>query len=265
VPDEFPALETAAALGALAAAIRTYQLVHARSRVPAEADAMVEALRRGELGVARELSQKSEGAAFTSVAQALFETLDAAGPGVERGALVAELKSSVREAVQLVRERVQSGRARDLLVALVLIGAVFVAARSGMAHSVLYLLAAAGALLAASGFVLRPRLIDRVERASSRLLDAAVESLDQSRSFGGEPCPACGRVEAIVVSPDTLGNGAAKLGVVELRICRNCGYLQGSVEDPKRIPLGPEHGTSLSADRASLPGEEPAPPTEHEG
>ncbi len=89
----------------------------------------------------------------------------------------------------------------------------------------LYLLAAAGALLAASGFVLRPRLIDRVERASSRLLDAAVESLDQSRSFGGEPCPACGRVEAIVVSPDTLGNGAAKLGVVELRICRNCGYL----------------------------------------
>lgn len=226
---------------------------------------MVEALRRGELGVARELAQKSEGAAFTTVAQALFETLDAAEPRAERAALVGELRAAVDDAVNTVRARVQSGRARDLLVALVLMGAVFVAARSGLADWVLYVLAAAGAFLAASGFVLRPRLIDRVERASKRLLEATIDSLDQSRTFGGEPCPACGRVEAIVVSPNVLGDGVARLGVVELRICRNCGYLQGSVEDPKAIPLGPEYGTSLSADRASIPGEEPAPLTEHEG
>jgi hypothetical protein len=265
VPDEFPALETAAALGALAAAIRTYQLVHARHRVPAEADAMVEALRRGDVGSARELSERSEGAAFTSVAQALFDTLEGAAPRVERTALVVELKSAVREAVAAVKERVESGRARDLLVTLVLLGVVFFAARSGMAHPILYGLAGAGALLAASGFVLRPRLVERVEKASSRLLDAAVESLDKSRAFGGEPCPACGRVEAIVVSPAALGSAAEKLGLLDLRICQSCGFLQGAVEDPKRIPLGPEHGTTLSAERASIPGEEPGPPTEHEG
>src|SRR5262245_4301851 len=55
--DDFPALEVAAAFGALAAGIRSYQLIQASRTIPRLGAEIAAALRGGHAGRARELSQ----------------------------------------------------------------------------------------------------------------------------------------------------------------------------------------------------------------
>jgi hypothetical protein len=131
---------------------------------------------------------------------------------------------------------------------------------------IFYLLAAFGAALAALGVALRPQLVKLVEQQSQALIEAALAVDDKMRGLGDDPCPSCGGAEAVVVdTARAFGAPAQTLGLQELRICRRCGYVQGSVSDPSRIPLGPEHGTSLSAS-AVIPLEEAqVEATEHEG
>ncbi len=265
--DEFPALEVAAALGALAAGIRTYQLLQARKAVPQLASQIEAALREGHTARARELCRSTQAAALGSVADALLDALDSADPKRERSAIAAEIKRAIADALSTVRARVQSSRARDLLVALVLVGAIFYATRSGITQSPLfYGLAALGALLAASGFALRPGLVRLVASESDRLLESALGAVDNTRELGGEPCPNCGANETVIVdAPRAFGPGVAKFGLSELRICRRCGYVQGSVPDPQGIPLGAEHGTSLSNAAEEEPEEAAVEAPEHDG
>lgn len=263
--DEFPALEVAAALGALAAGIRSYQLVFARRAVPRLGAEIAAALRGGNAARARELSQKPDAYEFGNVGDALLDALDSAD-GRSRAGLESELKRVVADELGAFRARLQSARARDLLVALVLSGAIFYAARSNLARTAFYALAGVGAALAAAGVVLRPRLLKLVERQSEDLLQAALEAGDKTRGAGADPCPACGGVETVVVdAPRAFGDRATAFGLQELRICRRCGYVQGSVNDPSRVPLGPDYGTSLSASGVIPVEEAQVEGTEHEG
>ena len=263
--DDFPVLEVAAAFGALAAGIRAYQLIQASKAIPRLGAEISIALRSGHPGRARELSQKPDAYEFGNLGDAALDTLDASGR-LERGGLAEELRRVMADELASFRARLQSARARDLLVALVLMGAIFYAARSGLGRPAFYVLAAGGAVLAASGVVLRPRLLHLVERQSEALIEAALATSDKTRGLGADPCPSCGGAEAVVVdAPRVFGEPAAALGLQELRICRQCGYVQGSVSDPGSIPLGAEHGTSLSA-TAVIPLEETqVEATEHEG
>ncbi len=265
--DEFPALEVAAALGALAAGIRSYQLVRARSAVPRLASEIEAAMQRGQTAHARELCQSTDAAALGSVADALLDALESVDPKRERSALAGDIKRALAEALSGVRARVQSARARDLLVALVMIGALFYAARAGMAQNPLfYGLASLGALLAASGFALRPGLVALVERESGRLVESALSAVGDPRELGIEPCPNCGGSETVIVdAARALGQASAKFGLTELRICRRCGYVQGSVAAPQAIPIGAEHGTSLSAAPTEASDEAAVEAPEHDG
>ncbi len=290
--DDFPALEVAAAFGALAAGIRCYQLIQARRAIPKLGAEIAAALQSGQPDRARELSQKPDAYEFGNLGDALLDTLDAVGqsarsPAVanevgqsarsaaaanetggrlERGGLAEELRRVVADELAAFRARLQSARARDLLVALVLIGAMFYAARSGLGRDVFYVLASFGAALAVLGVALRPQLVKLVEKQSEALIDAALAVGDKMRGLGADPCPSCGGAETVVVdAARAFGAPAATFGLQELRICRRCGYVQGSVSNPSRIPLGPEHGTSLSAS-AVIPLEEAqVEATEHEG
>ena len=261
--DDFPALEVAAAFGALAAGIRCYQLLQARRAIPKLGAEIAAALQSGQPARARELSQKPGAYEFGTLGDAVLDTLEAGG---RLGGLAEELRRVTADELAAFRARLQSARARDLLVALVLIGAMFYAARSGLGRDVFYVLAAFGAALAASGVALRPQLVKLVEKQSNALIDAALAVGDKMRGVGADPCPSCGGGETVVVDATrAFGAPAKEFGLQELRICRRCGYVQGSVSDPGRIPLGPEHGTSLSAS-AVIPLEDAqVDRTEHEG
>ena len=195
----------------------------------------------------------------------MLDTLDAGGR-LGRGGLDEELRRTSSEELGAFRARLQSARARDLLVALVLLGAIFYAARSGLGHTLFYVLAGGGAVLAAAGVVLRPRLLGLVEKQSEALIESALAVGDKLRGLGVDPCPACGGAETLVIdAARAFGEPAQTFGLQELRICRRCGYVQGSVSDPSRIPLGPEHGTSLSATGVIAAEDAQISGTEHEG
>jgi hypothetical protein len=161
---------------------------------------------------------------------------------------------------------VQSARVRDLLVGLVLLGALVVATRSNLAHTWFLLLASGGAVLALSGTLLRPRLLALVEKESQSLIDAALAAAAKGGGLGSDPCPQCGAAETLVVdTAQAFGESVTAFGLFELRVCRQCGYAQGTVSDPSRIPLGSEHGTTLSASAVIAAEDAQVDGTEHEG
>jgi hypothetical protein len=268
VADEFPALEVAAALGALSAGIRTYQLLEARTTIPRRGADIAAALREGQHARARELSQKQDAYEFGNLGDALLDALESdLKPG--RSDLASELQRVSNNELAAFRARVQSARARDLIVGVVLLGAVLYAASTDLGRPVFYALAGCGALLAFLGILLRAQLVKLVEKQSQSLIEAALataEKGEKTRGVGADPCPSCGGAETIVVDAErALGERAVAFGLQELRVCRACGYLQGSVSDPSRIPLGPEYGTGLSASGVIPVDEAQAEATEHEG
>jgi YgiT-type zinc finger domain-containing protein len=93
---------------------------------------------------------------------------------------------------------------------------------------------------------------------------------DADAEEDGEPgdgaCPVCGHATLIELldAPKLLG-GLNQLTAVSAVVCPACGALSGEVEDPRKIPIGPEHGTALRRVPEGEDQEALEEPAEHDG
>jgi predicted RNA-binding Zn-ribbon protein involved in translation (DUF1610 family) len=163
------------------------------------------------------------------------------------------------------RSRVESARARDLIGLAILVGAIVYAVRMGRAST--WFLVAIGVAIAAQvlGFYLRPRA--EPGPASARppsLHDDPELEIDEDEDVYA--CPQCGHGTLLeLTDPSRLMGGLQALTPVSAFVCPSCGTLSGQVEDPARIPVGREHGTTLRQSPSTEDQEALQEPAEHDG
>jgi hypothetical protein len=157
------------------------------------------------------------------------------------------------------RTRVESARARDLIGVILLAGAVLYAWRTQ--HATPW-------FLGASAVAILAQLIGFYFRAATRHEPADGPSVVIDEDEGEEQvaCPMCGHDTLIELSDAArLLGGLSRHTPVSAVVCPECGALSGQVEDPARIPIGPEHGTTLQKSPRSEGHEALEEPAEHDG
>ncbi len=169
-----------------------------------------------------------------------------------------ELNQEQAELEQDLARRAESGRARDLIVLAVLIGALAFAIVSSLIVSRWFHgLAALASVLLVVGYVMRSRLrgIERVElgrigEAVLRMLRAVPSAAPARRSLhslsGG--CTVCGETLFLVAHDAALGSSLPVLGIHELRICKNCGFVTGQAADSAALARGALEELSVPLD-----------------
>jgi hypothetical protein len=258
MPDEFPTFEVVALIGVVAAFVGMLQLRRGMSEIPKLSAALEQALRAGDLAAARALCGQAEGAAFARIGSALVEAL-----GRDPRPNASTLRHALSSARRRAAATAQRGRARDLVVAAVLIGAVAYAVRASLGvGSAFYALIAAALVVTALGPMLRRSMLNAIVAASEGLLAAATDYL----SLKAEPnrvCLKCGSPDAVRVGLPLL-EGLAPLGLSELDICRQCGTVRGDVARPEAITEDPARGIRFSAVEPALESSA-EPEREHQG
>jgi hypothetical protein len=157
------------------------------------------------------------------------------------------------------RTKVESARARDLIGLVFLGGAVLYAVGTQRASTW---------FLVASGIAIVGQLLGFYFRAAARARaehGPIVEIDDDGDDDDERGCPTCGHAKLIELDEAKLLAGLSALTAVSAAVCPVCGTLTGAVEDPEKIPIGAEHGTSL---RQSMSGEDQEAleePREHDG
>jgi hypothetical protein len=162
------------------------------------------------------------------------------------------------------RSRVESGRARDLVGLAILAGALVYAL--GVARASTWFLVASGVAIAAQlcGFFLRARPAPQQSATPSSPLASGPELEVEDEELYA--CPQCGHGTLIEIDdPAALLGGLHQLTPVSAVICPSCGALSGQVDDPARIPIGAEHGTSRRHSPSTEDQEALEEPREHEG
>jgi hypothetical protein len=266
--DEFPALEAAAALGMLALSVRAFLLAREAPAIRRDNEKLVEALRAGAHARAVELCASAESPLYAELARTILAVVEDRAQELDAKSFARQLAHAAHGAVSRARRRLQTGRARDLVLLAVLIGALAYGLGGGLGASVWFLpLIAATCAVLVAGFALRGRVARELSSSTATLLSAAATARATAPdALSDGPCPSCGESEQIVLrDPDALGPAPWGLGVVSLRICRTCGELHGKVKDPSRIPIGPAHGTILAVTRDPGDLAVTAGPREHEG
>jgi hypothetical protein len=258
MPDEFPTFEVVALIGVVAAFVGMLQLRRGMSEIPKLSAALEQALRSGDLGAARALCAHAEGAAFARIGSALVEAL-----GRDPRPQAATLRNVVAAARKRASAAAQRGRARDLVVAAVLIGAGAYAVRASLGVGrAFYTLIAAALVVTALGPILRRSMLDATVRASDGLLAAAIEYLSLE-AVPNSACPKCRSRDAVRVGQPAL-DGLRALGVNELAICRQCGTVRGAVEHPEAIIEDAARGVHFTPLEPVLESSA-EPEREHEG
>ncbi len=269
MPDEFPTLEAVAALGVLALLIRTLLVASEIQTVPKFAGELVRLLGAGERAAALAACNTVSAPAL---ARAAREVIALVGDPPYAPETAADLANEQRELEHDLTARAESGRARDLIVLAVLIGAMAFAILSSLVVSRWFHgLAAFASLLLVVGYVMRSRLrsIERVELghigdAVRRMLEVAPSPTSARRSLhsidGG--CTACGETLFLVAHDAALGSSLPALGIHELRICKNCGFLTGQAADPAALARAALEELSVPLD---WDGEASSDDTEHDG
>jgi hypothetical protein len=269
MPDEFPTLEAVAALGVLALVIRTLLVANETKVLPPFAAELARNLRVGNRLAALAACNGPGAPALGRVARELVSHVGDPPYGLDAAV---ELRAEQNELEQDLARRGESGRARDLIVLAVLLGAMAFAALSGLQVGAWFQgLAGAAALLLVVGYVMRTRL-RRVERVEFvRISDALAESLTQASGVeSGRPslhsidggCTACGESVFLVARGAALGAALPALGIHELRICKNCGLVSGLAADADALSRAALEELSVPVD---LDSEASSDDTEHEG
>jgi hypothetical protein len=260
VPDEFPTLEAVVIIGVIAALVGTFQLRAALGEIPKRAKDLERALRAGDLNTARALCGRAEGAGFAAIGGAVVGALGRT-PLPEASELRRVAEAALRRAQRLA----QRGRARDLVVAAVLIGAGAYATGAALGVGVFFY-AALGLALAATALspVLRRAVLNELERSSTGVLAAALAYLGDRRSVEIYGCPACDGIESIRLGPPALA-GVERFGIERLDICLACGRVSGRVAAPRAIVAEPTRGVELHSALPPAENSSTAPDREHEG
>lgn len=163
------------------------------------------------------------------------------------------------------RSRVESARARDLVGVAILVGALVYAFRIGRAST--WFLVATSIAIAAQllGFYLRNRgAAAAVSARPPSLHDDPELEIDEEEDVYA--CPQCGHGTLLeLTDPARLLGGLSALTPVVAFVCPSCGALTGQVEDPARIPIGSQHGTSLRQSPSTEDQEALEEPAEHDG
>lgn len=259
MPDEFPTLEVVAFIGVLAALVGMLQLRRGLREVPALTQALEAALRAGDLARARALAGEAEGAWFVRIGNGLVEALGREPRPKER-----DLEALVAQSRRRAAAAMQRGRARDLVVAAVLIGAAAYAVRASLGVGTpFFAMLGAALVMTALGPLLRRAMFDAVEKASDRLVRAAKAYLAGLAVAAGTPCPECGGRDLLLLVSPALG-AVTELGLTELQVCRECGLVRGRIERPAAIVVDEARGVRLAAREVEL--ESTAEPDhEHQG
>jgi hypothetical protein len=241
MPDEFPTLEVVALIGVIAALVGMLQIRRSMSEIPKLGRALERALRAGDLAEARALCGRAEGAAFARIGLALIEAL-----GREPAPAPRELKHVITAARKRAAATAQRGRARDLVVSAVLIGAGAYAIRASLGvGSTFYGMLAAALFVTALGPVLRRSLLNAMVRASDGVFDAATAYLAQRTTRHRAACAECHSESSLRVGAPAL-DAVRDLGLTELFVCRSCGLVRGRVERPEAIQVEPARGIELT-------------------
>ncbi len=159
------------------------------------------------------------------------------------------------------RSRVESARARDLVGIALLAGAMVYAI--GVQRASTWFLVASGTAIAAQLIGLYFRAAARARATAGPSIE--IEDVDDDDDDGPHGCPSCGHGTLIELDAARLLGGLAALAPVSAAVCPRCGALSGNVDDPTKIPIGEDHGTTL---RKSLSGDDAEAleePTEHDG
>ena len=245
MPDEFPTLEAACALGVLALLIRTLLVVSEMQSAPRLASELVRFLGNGDRAKALAACNAPAAPALARTARDLLEVV---GEPPYSADAALELQQEQRELEQDLARRGESSRARDLIVLTVLIGAMAFAVLSNLLVTRwFHALAAFAALLVIVGYAMRSRL-RRIERAElSRIGEALSAMLAAAPSKrGARPslhsidggCTVCGENVFLLAHDSALGASLPALGIHELKICKNCGFVSGQAEDAAALAKG---------------------------
>ncbi|MEO7033873.1 MAG: hypothetical protein ABI548_08320 [Polyangiaceae bacterium] len=270
MPDEFPTLEAVAAVGVLALLLRTLLVANEMRTLPSFALELGRALAAGDRSAALAGCNTPAAPALARSARQLIAHV---GEPPYAPETLLDLKHEEAELEQDLARRAESGRARDLVVLAVLLGAITFAFLSRLPVSIwFHSLTALAALLLIVGYVMRSQL-RRIERAElgriaaslGRMVEAAASAAPPGRrslhSIDGG-CTACGETLFLVARDAALGSSLPALGIHELRICKHCGLVVGQAEDSK--VLGEAALEELSAP-LDLDGEASSDDTEHDG
>jgi hypothetical protein len=174
MPDEFPTIEAVAGLATLVALVRTVQIFRALGEMRRSSVEIADALGRRDRAEARRVCERSEGRAFSRLATALLDALDARPVDME------ELARTVEHAASRVRRRSRRATASGALIGVLLVGLLFYAIVSRLspkgptAPSTLFdLLVILGVVVLAIGIVANQRLASETRRAGRRMVSAA--------------------------------------------------------------------------------------------
>jgi len=269
MPDEFPTLEAVAALGLLALLIRTLLVASEMQSVPKLAAELARALGVGDRDGALAACNAAAAPALARSARELIVLVGAPPYGPDTAF---ELEQELAELEQDLARRAESGRARDLIVLTVLIGAMAFAVLSNLlVSSWFHSLAASASLLVIIGYVMRSRLrrierseLGRIGEALLRMIRAAPTPQAARSSLhsidGG--CTVCGENVFLLAHDSALGASLPVLGIHELRICKNCGFVTGQAEDRAALAAGALQELSVPV---SPDDEASSDDTEHDG
>jgi hypothetical protein len=269
MPDEFPTLEVACALGVLALLIRTLLVASEMQSVPKLAAELVRVLGAGDRASALAACNAPAAPALARSARDMIELV---GEPPYSADTVFDLKHEQQQLEDDLARRAESGRARDLIVLTVLIGAMAFAVLSNLLVTHwFHALAAFASLLVIIGYVMRGRL-RRIERAElSRIGEALLAMLAAAPNLPGARrslhsidggCTVCGENVFLLAHDAALGASLPVLGIHELRICKNCGFVSGQAEDAAALAKGALEELSVPF---SLEDEPSSDDTEHDG
>jgi hypothetical protein len=167
MPDEFPTLEAAMAIGTLVAFARTFALWSGLRATPALMRALEEALRSNHIGRARTLCDRSRAVTAARFGRALVDVLS--GNDAKLGA-----EHAVERTLSRASAGVRRGHARDLVALAVLIGAGAYAERAALgAGRLFYGLLSAALALTVLGTLLRQRTLQSLVGSGAELTAAA--------------------------------------------------------------------------------------------
>jgi len=241
VPDKFPTLEVAAALGLCIALLRTIRVVRSLVKIPQVNQQLVALLDKGERESALKLCAGDDAAAYLQMARRVLLDLRHHTAAEETETLRHRLMQVFDREYAAQAERIQSGRARDTVALAVLLGAIAYAAVARLGVGTMFFaLCGAGALFLAWNVWVRGRVLSHSRQAAPPLVDAAVRLV--GRAPPREPrqrqlrthCPSCGG-ELSASGSGELSLGGATAAVGDVVVCRKCGHLEGKLGDPAAL------------------------------